>query len=45
VQRGEFGGFGPPLMVGGAGDAVLRIAAEHAQNSRGGRTRERWGYS
>ncbi len=31
VQRSGFGGFGPPLLVGGTGDAVLRIAAEHAQ--------------
>ena len=31
VQRAGFGGFGPPLLVGGTGDAVLRIAAEHAQ--------------
>jgi len=31
VQRSGFGGLGPPLMVGGTGDAVLRIAAEHAQ--------------
>jgi len=31
VQRGGFGGFGPPLLVGGTGDGVLRIAAEHAQ--------------
>ena len=31
VQRVGFGGFGPPLLVGGTGDAVLRIAAEHAQ--------------
>jgi len=31
VQRVGFGGFGPPLLVGGTGDAVLRIAGEHAQ--------------
>jgi probable F420-dependent oxidoreductase len=31
VQRSGFGGFGPPLLVGGTGDSVLRIAAEHAQ--------------
>jgi probable F420-dependent oxidoreductase len=31
VQRIGFGGFGPPLLVGGTGDAVLRIASEHAQ--------------
>ena len=31
VQRAGFGGFGPPLLVGGTGDAVLRVAAEHAQ--------------
>jgi len=31
VQRSGFGGFGPPLLVGGTGDAVLRIAAQHAQ--------------
>jgi probable F420-dependent oxidoreductase len=31
VQRAGFGGFGPPLLVGGNGDAVLRIAGEHAQ--------------
>jgi probable F420-dependent oxidoreductase len=31
VQRAGFGGFGPPLLVGGTGDAVLRIAAEQAQ--------------
>jgi len=31
VQRAGFGGFGPPLLVGGTGDAVLRIAAGHAQ--------------
>ncbi|HSR85931.1 MAG TPA: LLM class F420-dependent oxidoreductase [Streptosporangiaceae bacterium] len=30
-QRSGFGGFGPPLIVGGTGDAVLRIASEHAQ--------------
>lgn len=31
VQRTGFGGFGPPLLVGGTGNEVLRIAAEHAQ--------------
>jgi probable F420-dependent oxidoreductase len=31
VQRSGFGGFGPPLLVGGTGDPVLRIAAEQAQ--------------
>ena len=31
VQRTGFGGFGPPLLVGGTGDAVLRIGAEQAQ--------------
>lgn len=31
VQRAGFGGFGPPLLVGGTGDGVLAIAAEHAQ--------------
>jgi probable F420-dependent oxidoreductase len=31
LQRTGFGGFGPPLLVGGTSDAVLRIAAEHAQ--------------
>jgi probable F420-dependent oxidoreductase len=31
VQRSGFGGFGPPLIVGGTSDAVLRIAAQHAQ--------------
>jgi probable F420-dependent oxidoreductase len=31
VQRSGFGGYGPPLLVGGTGDAVLRIAAQHAQ--------------
>lgn len=30
VQRHGFGGSGPPLLVGGTGDRVLRIAAEHA---------------
>jgi probable F420-dependent oxidoreductase len=29
VQRAGFGGTGPPLLVGGTGDQVLRIAAEH----------------
>jgi probable F420-dependent oxidoreductase len=31
VQRAGFGGYGPPLLVGGNSDAVLRIAAQHAQ--------------
>lgn len=31
VQRTGFGGYGPPLLVGGTGDSVLRIAARHAQ--------------
>jgi probable F420-dependent oxidoreductase len=31
LQRTGFGGYGPPLLVGGTGDAVLRIAAQHAQ--------------
>ncbi|WP_028932312.1 LLM class F420-dependent oxidoreductase [Pseudonocardia spinosispora] len=30
VQRHGFGGTGPPLIIGGTGDRVLRIAAEHA---------------
>lgn len=30
VQRLGFGGSGPPLLVGGTGDRVLRIAAAHA---------------
>lgn len=30
VQRAGFGGSGPPLIVGGTGDRILRIAAEHA---------------
>ncbi|RRO20569.1 TIGR03621 family F420-dependent LLM class oxidoreductase [Saccharopolyspora rhizosphaerae] len=30
VQRTGFDGSGPPLLVGGTGDRVLRIAAEHA---------------
>jgi len=30
VQRSGFGGSGPPLIVGGTGDRVLRLAAEHA---------------
>jgi probable F420-dependent oxidoreductase len=30
VQRRGFGGYGPPLIVGGTGDRVLRIAAAHA---------------
>jgi probable F420-dependent oxidoreductase len=31
VQRAGFGGYGPPLLVGGTGDAVLQIAGQHAQ--------------
>jgi probable F420-dependent oxidoreductase len=31
VQRAGFGGYGPPLIVGGTGDSVLRIAGRHAQ--------------
>jgi probable F420-dependent oxidoreductase len=30
VQRRGFGGYGPPLIVGGTGDRILRIAAERA---------------
>lgn len=30
VQRHGFGGSGPPLIVGGTGDRILTIAAEHA---------------
>jgi probable F420-dependent oxidoreductase len=30
VQRHGFGGYGPPLIVGGTGDRVLRLAAEQA---------------
>jgi probable F420-dependent oxidoreductase len=30
VQRHGFGGHGPPLLVGGSGDRVLRIAAQTA---------------
>ena len=30
VQHQGFGGSGPPLIVGGTGDRILRIAAEHA---------------
>jgi probable F420-dependent oxidoreductase len=30
VQRHGFDGSGPPLIVGGTGDGVLRVAAEHA---------------
>jgi probable F420-dependent oxidoreductase len=30
IQRHGFGGAGPPLLVGGTGDRILRIAAEHA---------------
>ena len=31
LQRAGFGGSGPPLLIGGTGDAVLKVAAEHAQ--------------
>jgi probable F420-dependent oxidoreductase len=31
VQHAGFAGHGPPLLVGGTGDAVVRIAARHAQ--------------
>ena len=30
VQHQGFGGYGPPLLVGGSGDRVLRIAAQTA---------------
>ena len=30
VQRRGFGGSGPPLLIGGTGDRVLRLAARHA---------------
>jgi probable F420-dependent oxidoreductase len=30
VQKGGFGGFGPPLLVAGMGERVLRIAARRA---------------
>lgn len=30
VQHQGFGGYGPPLLVGGSGDRVLRIAAQAA---------------
>ena len=30
VQRRGFDGAGPPLIVGGTGDRILKIAAEHA---------------
>ena len=30
VQRRGFGGSGPPLIIGGTGDSVLRVAARHA---------------
>lgn len=30
VQQSGFGGVGPPLLVGGTGDRILRIAAQHA---------------
>ncbi len=31
LQRTGFGGYGPPLLVGGTGDAVLQIAGRYAQ--------------
>jgi probable F420-dependent oxidoreductase len=31
VQRIGFNGTGPPLLIGGTGDTVLRIGARHAQ--------------
>ncbi|GAA4639959.1 TIGR03621 family F420-dependent LLM class oxidoreductase [Actinoallomurus vinaceus] len=30
VQRHGFGGSGPPLLIGGTGDRILRVAAERA---------------
>jgi probable F420-dependent oxidoreductase len=30
LQRHGFGGWGPPLIVGGTGDRILRLAAERA---------------
>jgi probable F420-dependent oxidoreductase len=30
VQKRGFGGHGPPLLIGGTGDSVLRLAAQHA---------------
>ncbi len=30
VQRSGFGGYGPPLIVGGTGERVLRVAGEYA---------------
>ncbi|HEU5159952.1 MAG TPA: LLM class F420-dependent oxidoreductase [Streptosporangiaceae bacterium] len=30
VQKRGFGGHGPPLLIGGTGDTVLRLAARHA---------------
>lgn len=30
VQRRGFGGYGPPLIVGGTGDRILRLAGEQA---------------
>lgn len=30
IQRRGFGGHGPPLIVGGTGDRILRLAAEQA---------------
>jgi probable F420-dependent oxidoreductase len=31
VQRAGFDGTGPPLLIGGTGDRVLRVAGRHAQ--------------
>ncbi len=30
VQKRGFGGYGPPLIIGGTGDRVLKVAAERA---------------
>jgi len=30
IQHRGFGGYGPPLIVGGTGDRILQIAAEQA---------------
>ena len=30
IQKRGFGGHGPPLLIGGNGDTVLRLAARHA---------------
>jgi alkanesulfonate monooxygenase SsuD/methylene tetrahydromethanopterin reductase-like flavin-dependent oxidoreductase (luciferase family) len=39
VQRHGFGGYGPPLIVGGTGDRVLQIAGEHADTEADERVR------